>query len=164
MTMLTIDKPDLEIDEVVAVARQRVPVDVSDPAVDRIEKSRALVERWVAENRVIYGITTGFGALSHTRITGDQTRELQRNILLSHAAGVGEPLPEEVVRAVMAVRLHDISMGYAGVRLETFQQLLAMLNAGICPVVPEKGSVGASGDLAPTSHLCLVLILSLIHI
>ena len=158
MTMLTIDKPDLEIDEVVAVARQRVPVDVSDPAVDRIEKSRALVERWVAENRVIYGITTGFGALSHTRITGDQTRELQRNILLSHAAGVGEPLPEEVVRAVMAVRLHDISMGYAGVRLETFQQLLAMLNAGICPVVPEKGSVGASGDLAPTSHLCLVLI------
>jgi histidine ammonia-lyase len=158
MTVLFIDKPDLQIEEVVAVARERIPVDVSAQAVDRIEKSRALVERWVAEDRVIYGITTGFGALSHTRITGDQTRELQRNILLSHAAGVGDPLPAEVVRAVMAVRLHDISMGHAGVRLETFQQLLAMLNAGICPVVPEKGSVGASGDLAPTSHLCLVLI------
>ena len=158
MTILYIDKPDLQIDEVVAVARERIPVDVSRQAVDRIERSRALVERWVAEDRVIYGITTGFGALSHTRITGDQTRELQRNILLSHAAGVGDPFPEEVVRAIMAVRLHDISMGYAGVRRETFQQLLAMLNAGICPVVPEKGSVGASGDLAPTSHLCLVLI------
>ncbi len=158
MTVLFIDKPDLQIDEVVAVARERIAVDVSAQAVDRIERSRALVERWVAEERVIYGITTGFGALSHTRISGDQTRELQRNILLSHAAGVGDPLPEEVVRAVMAVRLHDISMGHAGVRLETFQQLLAMLNAGILPVVPEKGSVGASGDLAPTSHLCLVLI------
>ena len=157
MTLL-IDKPDLQIEEVVAVARDRVPVDVSDQAVDRIVKSRALVERWVAEERVIYGITTGFGALSDTRISGDQTRELQRNILLSHAAGVGDPLPVEVVRAVMAVRLHDISMGYAGVRLETFRQLMALLNAGVCPVVPEKGSVGASGDLAPTSHLCLVLI------
>ncbi|MBW2442187.1 MAG: histidine ammonia-lyase [Deltaproteobacteria bacterium] len=153
-----IDKPDLQIDEVAAVARDRVAVDVSDQAVERIAKSRALVERWVAEERVIYGITTGFGALSDTRISKDQTRELQRNILLSHAAGVGDPLPDEVVRAIMAVRLHDISMGYAGVRLETFQQLLALLNAGICPVVPEKGSVGASGDLAPTSHLCLVLI------
>jgi histidine ammonia-lyase len=158
MTVLNIDKPDLQIDEVVAVARDRIAVDVSSQAVDRIQKSRALVEQWVAEERVIYGITTGFGALSHTRITGDQTRELQRNILLSHAAGVGDPLPAEVVRAIMAVRLHDISMGYAGVRLETFQLMRAVLNAGICPVVPEKGSVGASGDLAPTSHLCLVLI------
>ncbi len=103
MTVLSIDKPDLQIDEVVAVARERIPVEVSVQAVDRIERSRALVERWVAEERVIYGITTGFGALSHTRISGDQTRELQRNILLSHAAGVGDPLPEEVVRAVMAV-------------------------------------------------------------
>jgi len=158
MTVLFIDKPDLAIDDVVAVARRRIPVDVGAQSFDRIEKSRALLERWVAEERVIYGITTGFGALSHTRISGQQTRELQRNILLSHAAGVGDPLPEEVVRAVMAVRLHDLSMGYSGVRLETFQQLLAILNAGICPVIPEKGSVGASGDLAPTSHLCLVLI------
>jgi len=158
MTVLFIDKPDLQIDEVVAVARDRVPVDVGARAVERIAKSRALVERWVAEERVIYGITTGFGALSDTRISKDQTRELQRNILLSHAAGVGEPLSDEVVRATVAVRLHDISMGYAGVRLETFRQLLDLLNAGICPVVPEKGSVGASGDLAPTSHLCLVLI------
>ncbi len=158
MTKLYVDKADLQIDEVVAVAREHTKVDVTDKAVARIKRSRALVERWVAEDRVIYGITTGFGALSRTRISGDNTRELQRNILLSHAAGVGEPLPEEVVRAVMTVRLHDLSMGHAGVRLETYQQLMAMLNAGICPVVPERGSVGASGDLAPTSHLCLVLI------
>lgn len=158
MTVLFIDKTDLQIDDIVAVARDRIAVDVSSQAVGRIKKSRALVEQWVAEGRVIYGITTGFGALSHTRISGEQTRELQRNILLSHAAGIGDPLPEETVRAIMAVRLHDISMGHAGVRLETFQQLLAILNAGVCPVVLEKGSVGASGDLAPTSHLCLVLI------
>ena len=158
MEKLSIDKADLSIEEVVAVARDHRPVEVSGQAVDRIERSRALVERWVAEDRVIYGITTGFGALSHTRITGGQTRELQRNILLSHAAGVGDPLPEEIVRAVMAVRLRDLSMGHAGVRMETFRQLMNLLNAGVCPVVPEKGSVGASGDLAPTSHLCLVLI------
>ncbi len=158
MKTLFIDKAGLKIDDVVAVARGGMQVDVTDEAVTRIRRSRSLVERWVAENRVIYGITTGFGALSHTRITGDETRELQRNILLSHAAGVGDALSEEVVRAVMTVRLHDLSMGHAGVRLETFRQLMALLNSGICPLVPERGSVGASGDLAPTSHLCLVLI------
>ena len=157
MTIL-IDKPDLTIEEVVSVARDRARVEVSTAAMERMARSRALVERWVAEDRIIYGITTGFGALSHRRITGAQTRELQRNILFSHAAGVGEPLPEEVVRAVMAIRLHDLSMGYAGIRTETFRQLMDLLNAGVCPVVPEKGSVGASGDLAPTAHLCLVLI------
>ncbi len=158
MEKLFIDKPNLTIEDVVAVARQHTPVDIAPETTARIEKSRALVEKWVTENRIIYGVTTGFGALSHTRISGSQTRELQRNILMSHAAGVGAPLPEEVVRAIMAVRLHDLSMGHSGIRIETYRQLMTMLNTGICPVVPEKGSVGASGDLAPTSHLCLVLI------
>lgn len=158
MEKLIIDKPDLTIEDVTAVARDRAPVDFSPEAVERIRLARRLVEKWVAEDRVIYGVTTGFGALSHTRISGDETRELQRNILMSHAAGVGKPLPGEVVRAIMAIRLNDLSLGHAGVREETARHLMAVLNAGICPVVPEKGSVGASGDLAPTSHLCLVLI------
>jgi len=158
MEKIFIDKSDLTIEEVVGIARCHIPVEILPETVTRIETSRKLVEKWVMEGRIIYGVTTGFGALSHSRITGTQTRELQRNILMSHAAGVGEPLPEEVVRAIMAVRLHDLSLGHAGVRVETYLQLMDLLNRGICPVVPEKGSVGASGDLAPTSHLCLVLI------
>jgi histidine ammonia-lyase len=158
MQKFFIDKPNLTIGDVAAVARDGVAVDFTPEAIERIRLSRKLVEKWVAEDRVIYGITTGFGALSHTRISGDETRELQQNIIMSHAAGVGKPLPEEVVRAIMAIRLHDLSLGHAGVREETARHLMAVLNAGICPVVPEKGSVGASGDLAPTSHLCLVLI------
>lgn len=97
MEKLIIDKPDLTIEDVTAVARDRAPVDFSPEAVERIRLARRLVEKWVAEDRVIYGVTTGFGALSHTRISGDETRELQRNILMSHAAGVGKPLPGEVV-------------------------------------------------------------------
>lgn len=157
MATVWIDKQDFCITDVVEIARSAAQVDVRAAAEQRMERSRTLVEKWVREQRVIYGITTGFGALSNTRISGSQTRELQRNILMSHAAGVGNPFPEEVVRAVMAIRLHDLSLGYAGVRLATFHQLMSLLNRGICPLMPEKGSVGASGDLAPTSHLCLVL-------
>jgi histidine ammonia-lyase len=117
-----------------------------------------LITKWVHENKVIYGITTGFGALCHVTISKEDTRQLQENILMSHASGVGNPLPEEVVRAIMAIRIHDLSLGYSGIRLETIRYLLTFLNAGLAPVVPEKGSVGASGDLAPTAHLGLVLI------
>ncbi len=158
MDKIFIDKPELTIDDVVRIARDDIPVDITPDTVNRIGKSRALVEKWVHQGHIIYGVTTGFGALSHTRISGDQTRLLQRNILLSHAAGLGDPLPEEVVRAVMAVRLHDLSLGHAGVRIDTYRQLMDMLNGRVFPVVPEKGSVGASGDLAPTAHLCLVMI------
>ncbi|MBW2367927.1 MAG: histidine ammonia-lyase, partial [Deltaproteobacteria bacterium] len=158
MKQIFIDKENLTIDEVTAIARENIPVDITPEAIARIERSRALLDKWVAEDRVIYGITTGFGALSDTRISKNQTRQLQRNILLSHAAGVGAPLPQEVVRAVIAIRLHDLSLGHGGIRLETYRQLMSLLNKGICPVVPEKGSVGASGDLSPTAHLCLVLI------
>ena len=158
MKTISIDQPDVTIDDIAAVAREGYRVKISAETETRIAASRELVDRWVAEDRIIYGITTGFGALSHTRITGSQTRQLQRNILMSHASGVGDPLPEEVVRAIMAIRLHDLAMGYSGIRIETYRQLMELVNRGVCPVVPEKGSVGASGDLAPTAHLCLVLI------
>ena len=155
---ITIDKRNLSIADVTAVARQGLRVKLSSKAVDRIKRCRLLVEQWVREKKIIYGITTGFGALSTTRISTKDTRKLQTNILMSHAAGVGKPLSPEVVRAIMAIRIHDLALGYSGVRLETIRHLVALLNNNVCPLVPAKGSVGASGDLAPMSHLALVLI------
>ena len=158
MKPLLLDKSPFAIDDLVTVARSNRPVGVSVAAEKRVARTSALIERWVREKRVIYGITTGFGALCNVTISEKDTRRLQENILMSHAAGVGDPLPESVVRAIMALRVHDLCLGYSGCRMETIRYLLKFLNHGVTPVVPEKGSVGASGDLAPTAHLGLVLI------
>lgn len=155
---LLIDTGPLTIDQVVAVARHGKPVAFSDAGRKRVERACELVSRWVAEKKVIYGITTGFGALCEVPISTTDTRTLQSKILMSHAAGVGPPLPEDVVRAVMAIRLHDLFMGYSGCSLQTLEYLIAFLNRNLIPVVPQKGSVGASGDLSPMAHLGLVLI------
>lgn len=120
--------------------------------------SRAVVERLVAENATAYGITTGFGDLADVRIEPAQTAELQRNLVRSHAAGVGEPLPEDVVRAMLLLRVNTLAIGLSGVRAELTALLCEMLNAHVHPVVPSRGSVGASGDLAPLAHLALVVI------
>jgi histidine ammonia-lyase len=112
----------------------------------------------VGLSKELYGVTTGFGALSDVTISKEETRRLQENVLMSHAAGVGKILDEETVRATMALRVKDLARGHSGIRLETVQCLVELLNRGVCPVVPEKGSVGASGDLAPLAHLSLVLI------
>jgi histidine ammonia-lyase len=158
MCALLLDKEMLTIDDLVRIARTDQDVDVSAEGESRVARTSALIERWVREKRVIYGITTGFGALCNVTISEPDTQRLQENILMSHAAGVGDPLPGQVVRAIMALRVHDLCMGYSGCRMETIRYLLALLNHGVVPVVPEKGSVGASGDLAPTAHLGLVLI------
>ncbi len=158
MRPLLLDKATITIDDLAAVARLNRPVTVSAAGKERVARTSALIERWVKEKRVIYGITTGFGALCDVTISVNDTRRLQENILMSHAAGVGNPLSGSVVRAIMALRVHDLCMGYSGCRMETIRYLLAFLNHGVTPVVPEKGSVGASGDLAPTAHLGLVLI------
>ena len=155
---LLLDKEKITIDDLVTVARSTREVAVSAAGESRVARTSALIERWVKEKRVIYGITTGFGALCNVIISENDTRRLQENILMSHAAGVGNPLPDAVVRAIMALRVHDLCLGYSGCRMETIRYLLAFLNHGVTPVVPEKGSVGASGDLAPTAHLGLVLI------
>jgi histidine ammonia-lyase len=157
MNAVILGTDTLTIEQLEQVARGGAPVEVDPEARSRVERSRALVEMWVREGRPVYGVTTGFGALCSVAIPAEQTRALQRNILLSHAAGVGSPLPEEVVRATMAVRVNDLARGLAGIRMETLQALAALLNARVTPVVPEKGSVGASGDLAPMAHLALVL-------
>jgi len=158
MSPIRIDAPGFAIADLVDLARADAPVALGDSARQRMLASRQLVEKWVAEERVIYGITTGFGALSTKRVSKADACILQRNVILSHAAGVGEPLPEEVVRATMALRLRDFCLGHAGIRPLIADYLIDLLNNGIVPVVPSQGSVGASGDLAPMAHLCLVLL------
>ncbi len=154
--MLGVDGMTLE--DLVAIAREGARVRLAEESEERITRSRELVERWLLEGRVIYGITTGFGALSDVTIPVEDTRLLQQNILMSHAVGVGDVLSEEAVRAMMALRVKDLARGHSGIRLGTVARLVEMLNRGITPVVPEKGSVGASGDLAPLAHMSLVLI------
>jgi histidine ammonia-lyase len=158
MNPLVIGGGPLTVETLTAFSRGDAGVVLAPAAKDRVRAARALVDTWVREGRAVYGVTTGFGALCDVAIPREQTRALQENILMSHAAGVGAPLPREVVRAIIAVRLQDLSAGHAGIRVETLEALAALLNAGIIPVVPEKGSVGASGDLAPMAHLALVLI------
>ncbi len=149
---------DLTLEQVERVARGETRVVLSADARRRIDASRAVVERAVAEGRVVYGLTTGFGALAEVVIPPAQVRELQVNLIRSHAAGIGRPLPEEEVRAVLLLRANVLALGYSGVRASLVELLIGMLNAGVHPVVPELGSVGASGDLAPLSHLALVAI------
>ena len=158
MQDIYLDQCPFGIEKLVAVARDKAGVAFSEEGRERVEKTRELISRWVREERVIYGVTTGFGALCNKTISAEQTGRLQENILMSHAAGVGDPLSEEVVRGIMALRVHDLSLGYSGCDIRTLEYMLRFLNQGVVPVVPEKGSVGASGDLAPMAHLGLVLI------
>jgi histidine ammonia-lyase len=149
---------DLDVADVVAVAREGRRVAVDAGARDRMHASRSVIERLVADGAVAYGVTTGFGDLANVRIDPDQTAELQRNIVRSHAAGVGAPLPTEVVRAMLVLRANALAVGLSGVRPELVDLLCGMLNAEVHPLVPSRGSVGASGDLAPLAHLALVVI------
>ena len=154
--LLGFDK--MTIEDLVAIARNGAGVQLTKASEKRIAKTRKLIEKLVEEEKAIYGVTTGFGALSDVTIPKKDSAQLQTNILMSHAAGVGNPLEKEIVRAIMALRIKDLARGHSGIRLETVLQLIRLLNAGICPVVPEKGSVGASGDLVPLAHLSLVLL------
>jgi histidine ammonia-lyase len=147
----------MTLEDLAAIAREGAKVRLTEGSKERISAARKLVEEWVREGRIIYGVTTGFGALSDVVISREDTRQLQENILMSHAAGVGDPLNQETVRAVLALRIKDVARGNSGIRMETAYLLVELLNRGICPLIPEKGSVGASGDLAPLAHLSLVL-------
>ena len=158
MKTISLGSDGMTLDDLVAIARGGRNVRLAKDSEKKIRRTRTLIDQWVAEERTIYGITTGFGALSDVAISREDTRELQKNILMSHAAGVGEPLDQETVRAIMALRIKDMARGHSGIRLETVEHLIALLNWGVCPVVPAKGSVGASGDLAPLAHLALVLL------
>ena len=140
------------------VVFDKEPVTLADSARTGVERSRALVEQLVAENKVAYGITTGFGDLAQVHIPPDQLRALQLNLIRSHASGVGAPLSETESRATLLLRANVLAKGLSGVRPVLLETLLAMLNRGVHPVIPCRGSVGASGDLAPLAHLALVLV------
>lgn len=158
MKALHINGNDLTLDCVREVAAGQRSVLLDPDARAAVERARAVVDALVAGNRVAYAITTGVGKLSDVRIAGDQIRELQVNLLRSHAVGVGEPLPPGESRAMMLLRANSLSKGFSGVRVEVINTLCEMLNRGVTPVIPSQGSVGASGDLAPLAHLALVLI------
>lgn len=155
---VVIDGSPLTIDEVVAVANRQASVVVSDDLASRLNPALNLVRSAVANGDVVYGITTGFGALSNTRIPVERASDMQHDLLRSHAAGVGPLLRPEVVRAMLLCRARTLSQGYSGVRPEIVEFLVAMLEHDIVPAVPAQGSVGASGDLAPFAHLALPII------
>ncbi|WP_246238776.1 histidine ammonia-lyase [Paenibacillus anseongensis] len=142
---------------VAAVAYEGVPVALEEEAMKRVVKCRAMVEELVATGQVVYGVTTGFGKFSDVHISPQDAVQLQLNLIRSHACAVGRPLPEPTVRALMLLRANALAKGHSGIRPETLQLLVDCINGGVHPIVPEQGSLGASGDLAPLSHLALVL-------
>ncbi|HEX5241072.1 MAG TPA: histidine ammonia-lyase [Candidatus Limnocylindrales bacterium] len=155
---VTLTGSGLTVEAVEAVARHGCQVRLDEDARKRVQRSREVVDRLVAEGQVVYGVTTGVGALADRTIDPADASTLQENLLLSHAAGVGEPLPREIVRAMLLLRANTLALGYSGVRPLVVDRLLEFLNLGVHPVVPAQGSVGASGDLAPLAHLALPLI------
>jgi histidine ammonia-lyase len=149
---------DLTFDQLYSVALQFAPVQLSAAAIERMQASRAVVDRVVASGQTAYGINTGFGKLASVRISTEQVRQLQVNLVRSHACGVGTPLSEPETRAMMLLRANALAKGLSGVRPEVVNTLCKMLNAKVHPVIPSQGSVGASGDLAPLAHLAQVVI------
>src|SRR3989449_9695714 len=148
----------LTLEQVGAVALGGARVELASEARERVRAARALVDRIAEGGTPTYGINTGFGTLAEVSIPRTDLRKLQRNLILSHAAGTGAPLPPPEVRALMLLRANVLAGGYSGIRETTLELLVEMLHRDVIPVVPEKGSVGASGDLAPLAHLALVLI------
>ncbi len=163
MDRVLLDGEHLTLKDVVAVAYapskgETVQVILSEGARKKVRRAQRAVEEFVARGEIVYGVTTGFGAFKDRIIPPDQVQQVQRNILMSHAVGVGEPLDEAATRAMMLIRVNTLAKGHSGVREETLRLLLDMLNRGVHPVVPSQGSLGASGDLAPLAHVSLPLI------
>jgi histidine ammonia-lyase len=157
--IINLDGISLKIEDLERVAFDiSIRIDVAPEAREKVRAARAAVDRWIDEGRVIYGMTTGFGEFANVAISRDDVERLQENLIISHSAGTGEPLPEAIVRAMMVLRINALAKGHSGVRESTLDALVAMVNAGIVPYIPSQGSVGSSGDLAPLSHLALCLI------
>ena len=158
MEKLVLDGQALTLEEIDAIALGGKPVEVAAEALRRVAESRGLIEKILAAGETVYGVNTGFGKLADVRVPGDKLAELQINLVRSHAGGVGQPLSEAESRAMVLLRANVLAKGFSGVRPELLELLVAMVNAGVSPVIPEKGSVGASGDLAPLAHLALVVV------
>jgi histidine ammonia-lyase len=156
--MIQLDGSSLTIEQLVAIADRGEPVALADAARDRVRASRAVVDARARGDQPAYGINTGFGSFADVKIAPDALGALQLNLLRSHAAGLGEPLPARAVRATIALRANVLAKGFSGISVGTLEALIALLNNGVHPRVPSRGSVGASGDLAPLAHLALVLV------
>jgi len=158
MKPIALDGSSLTLESLADIVYRLRPVALAPKAVRSVTRSRALVDRWVRTGETVYGVTTGFGEFSSVRIAAKDIQELQRNLILSHSAGTGDPLPPEIVRGMMALRINALAKGCSGIRLGTVRLLAQMLNRNIVPVVPSQGSVGSSGDLVPLSHIVLAMI------
>ena len=157
MRMVYLEGESLTLEDVQLIAEGKARVKISPEAVGKMKASRRFVEEALGSGEKIYGVTTGFGMLSDQVIDRSQIEALQRNLIRSHSVGVGPAFGEAATRAIMVLRANVFAKGYSGVRPELLQRLVAMINEGVHPVIPEQGSVGASGDLAPLAHLALVL-------
>ena len=153
-----LDGQQLSIEDLEDVARRGRPVEITPAAWEAVRRARNVVDEAVRRGQVVYGVNTGFGDFAEIVIPPARLRELQLNLLHSHAAGVGEPLDEAETRGLMTLRANVLAKGFSGIRAETLDRLLTLINAGVHPVIPSQGSVGASGDLAPLAHLALALI------
>lgn len=158
MDKIIITGNTLTLEEIVAVCRDYKRVELSDLAIEKILESRKVVDEFVENEDVVYGITTGFGKFSDVSISKEESKTLQRNLIITHAVGAGKPFDTEVVRGIILLRVNNLAQGYSGAKLETIQTMIEMLNKRVHPIVPEKGSLGASGDLAPLSHMVLPMI------
>ncbi|MEA4960592.1 histidine ammonia-lyase [Lutispora sp.] len=158
MSKIIITGNTLTLEEVIRVCRMYEQVELSDVAKDKILKSRKVVDYFVDNETVVYGITTGFGKFSDVTITKEESKLLQRNLIITHAVGAGKPFETEIVRGIILLRINNLAKGYSGAKLETIQTMISMLNKKVHPVIPEKGSLGASGDLAPLAHMVLPMI------
>ncbi|MDC9623346.1 histidine ammonia-lyase [Xenorhabdus sp. XENO-7] len=158
MKHIIIHPGKMTLEELRHIYQHPVQITLDEQCFPAIERSVDCVNRIINENRTAYGINTGFGLLASTRIAERDLEELQRSLVLSHAAGVGEPLPDEIVRLIMVLKINSLARGYSGIRLDVIQALITLVNAEVYPCIPSKGSVGASGDLAPLAHMSLLLL------
>jgi histidine ammonia-lyase len=158
MKKVIIDGSSLTIEDVARIAREHYVVELSEESKKKVVRCRTIVDKFVSEDRTIYGITTGFGKFSDVNISHDEIKLLQKNLIMSHACGVGDTFDDDIVRTVMLLRANALAKGNSGIRLGTIQTLIDMINANVLPRIPEKGSLGASGDLAPLAHMVLSLI------
>ena len=155
---LIIDGKSLTLEKIEFFLNDNPDIEISKEAVKKINKSRVLVEKWVDEGEVVYGVTTGFGEFSNVNVSKKDLRTLQENLILSHAVGCGENLPPKIVKIMMLLRVNALARGYSGIKLSTLQLLIKMMKHNIVPVVPSQGSVGSSGDLVPLAHLVIPMI------
>src|SRR3989304_4567284 len=158
MEYIVLNGESLSLDQFIQGVREEKQVMLNEEAEIKVIKARETVDNALKGKRVIYGLTTGFGALSDVVISKNQAKQLQRNILMSHAAGVGNYLDEETTRATLLLKINNLAKGHSGIKLETLKTLVEIYNKGIYPLMPEKGSGGASGDLAPLAHMFLILV------